>query len=222
MLQTERAGEFSTTAFNFLPAERFSSVLIKRISVAREEISAIKRSGFVLGEQGDHYIRGLHMQTNADLVSLLALRRRIGAKEETGPREEDAFEEDAETALEREISVEFSMYPGEILHPFSSNKVYIAVPSPKYPGFVYRIFASLYDLRGKGVSNSIEAMELIGDKVTLSKSIRSDFLIQTEEELLIVRARKKTASIGNGKYSLEELDRIEQDLLGRKHLATTS
>ncbi len=180
-------------------AERFSSVLIAEISEARGRIGKVKGTGAWLTDDGYQCIKDIHTKIDTNLLTLLTLRRG--------------------TEMEHEISVQVEMFPGESIHSFSDNRIVVGVPSPKYPGSIYRIYASLSDLRGPNVSNSVEAMEVIGESSIAINQNRGAFFMKMARELARINNEIALVKKGESKYSLAQLNRLVEVLNEQRRLA---
>lgn len=217
---TER---YTATAFDLLPAERFSDVLIANISRNREEIADLKAGrDLIIPAVVSEQIRTLHKKVDRDLISLLTLRSITNLTDEYDDMPEDEEESPEEkTPLEREIRAEVEIFPGEKIHPFSSNRVVIGVPSPKYPGRQYSIFTFLSDLRGEGVYNSLDAFELLGDNFEAARMENDNLLWKTKRELARIDVERTRVIEGRSRYSLGYLNQITRDIETRRQLVAS-
>lgn len=113
------------------------------------------------------------------------------------------------------ISVVIQKFPGEITHPFSMNRVSIAVPSVEQPDKDYWIRTELSDLRRNGIiEDSIEAEKLLGETTIAQEPILS-FIYRTNEELVKIRdnIRRAKNSDTTRSYSIEELEDLSAQLI---------
>lgn len=181
-------------------APRLSYVLISEINDANRKIGTILNM-LEMHEFSPEEIIKLQVEKrllrggiNTNLVSLLSLRHG--------------------NDLEEDIKVTIDTFPEETIHPFSVNLIQIDAPSPLYPNKTYSMHATLKDLRGSGIVNSIQAKELIGEVPTNTETTMQH-LIHTKDELLIIKRE-----IGNtrneaesAEYTREYLDQLTKDLI---------
>lgn len=180
-------------------AEKLSTVLIAEISDTRELISAIKSTAGWLTNEDYQSTKDLHKKTDANLITLLKLRQG--------------------TTLEQEISVEVEMSPGETIHPFSENRITVCLPSPKYQGSVYKVYANLSDLKGNDVRDSVEVMRVIGKNITVVDIDKNILLQRIKRELRRINAERELVKKGESRYSLEELNVLAASVIEQRRLA---
>jgi len=182
---------------NLFSAERYSDSLIATISRSREAISAIwERNGHET-PSAQETIRNLHERIDAAFVDFLVLR--LGNQE-----------------LEEKFPIVVEKLEGERLHSFSSNLVFVCFPSEKHPGESYKFVTKLANIRGAGVKDSLQAMDLIGDSAKIVGNFDtadSGYRCRKKRELAeIVRAMSATAQ-GQGSFPIELLRRTRWGIL---------
>lgn len=200
-------------------APRFTNILIEDISRTKTEIknlNTLKRNGNLTYQQRQSGIT-LEKKLSENLVTFLSLRRGV-IWEVIEENEEYEYLSNAE----QDFWIEVEFFPNDPIHPFSNNRTSIFVPSIKYSDFTYEIFTNLDNLRGEGVKDSLQALELVGNYDPVMNHNKEFLIKKLNWEIGSVKREKSFAERGKSFYSLDELQKLHQDLIQRRHNELTN
>lgn len=193
------------TDSSVLQAEKSPSadVLMARILSAKRQIAAI-RAGIDLPQTTPlphreyNQLKNLYEKASRDLIALLKLRQ--------------------QTDLEARISVSVEMFPGEEVHPFSTNGVVIEAPSTESDKPPHKIHTSLSELRGEDVSDSLEALALIGKSTVTESAYVGPYLKRTDRELRRINYEINMANKGKSKFTVGELGKLTRKIVRQQQI----